>query len=89
MALIAAIMGQYKEYPRPAQNARMEGTGELFFVLDHSGDIVSRELRKSSGHELLDKEILDLLDRVGQFPRFPEGIDAPRLEIVVPIQFSL
>lgn len=89
MAKLAAILARHKRYPRRAQSRRQEGTGQLYFVVDSGGRIVKSSLRRSSGHRLLDKEILDILGRVGRLPPIPDDLGVANLEIVVPIQFSL
>ncbi|MEO0993448.1 MAG: TonB family protein [Pseudomonadota bacterium] len=89
MSRLAAILARHKRYPRRAQSRRQEGTGHLFFVVEQSGRISRRELRRSSGHSLLDDEILAILSRVGSFPPIPDEVGLARLEIVVPINFDL
>lgn len=86
---LMAILTQHKRYPRWAQSRQQEGIGELYFVVAESGDVLSLRLHKSSGHRLLDKEILSILERVGKLPPIPSSIGTNQLEIVVPIVFNL
>ncbi|MEM9100545.1 MAG: TonB family protein, partial [Pseudomonadota bacterium] len=89
MAQVAAILQRNKKYPRRARSRRQEGTGQLYFVVDSNGTIVASTLRKSSGHKLLDKEILTILERVGKLPPFPDDLSVAKLEMIVPIQFVM
>lgn len=89
MSQVAAILSRHKRYPRRAQSRRQEGTGRLFFVVEQNGRVSAMRLQKSSGHRLLDDEILAILGRVGSFPPIPGEIGVARLELVVPINFSL
>ncbi|MEL6220562.1 MAG: TonB family protein, partial [Pseudomonadota bacterium] len=84
-----ASLSRHKRYPRRAQSRRQEGTGRLFFVVEQNGRVSAMRLQKSSGHRLLDDEILAILGRVGTFPPIPGEIGVARLELVVPINFSL
>ncbi|MEM8790177.1 MAG: energy transducer TonB [Pseudomonadota bacterium] len=88
-AEVSAILARNKRYPRRAQSRRQEGIGQLHFVVLADGTIVTSSLRKSSGHRLLDNEILEILSRVGSLPPFPDDIGVAQLEFVVPIHFQL
>ncbi|MEM9148672.1 MAG: TonB family protein [Pseudomonadota bacterium] len=89
MSRLAAILSRHKRYPSRAQSRRQEGTGRLYFVVEQNGRVSAMRLQKSSGHRLLDDEILAILGRVGTFPPIPEDVGVARLEVVVPINFNL
>ncbi|MEM6355025.1 MAG: TonB family protein [Pseudomonadota bacterium] len=89
MSELAAILARHKRYPRRAQSRRQEGVGHLYFVVDASGAVGAMRLTKSTGHRLLDEEILAILGRVGRLPPIPEDVGVARLEIVVPVNFDL
>ncbi|MEM9011166.1 MAG: TonB family protein [Pseudomonadota bacterium] len=88
-ARIQAILAQNKRYPRRAQSRRQEGTGQLYFVVRADGAVSGIRLQSSSGHAILDDEILAILRRVGALPPFPADLGVPQLELVVPITFDL
>ncbi|MEL6311028.1 MAG: energy transducer TonB, partial [Pseudomonadota bacterium] len=89
MSRLAAILTRHKRYPRRAQSRRQEGVGHLFFVVEASGSVATIRLTKSTGHRLLDEEILAILGRVGRLPPIPDDVGVARLEIVVPVNFNL
>lgn len=86
---LAALLARHKRYPRRAQSRGQEGVGHLYFVVEASGNVRTVRLQKSTGHRLLDKEILALLDRVGRLPPIPDDIGVAQLELVVPVNFDL
>ncbi len=88
-ATLAALLARHKRYPRRAQARRQEGTGLLYFVVEANGALTTAEVRRSSGHGALDEEILALVRRVGTFPPIPPEVGVARLELVVPISFTL
>ncbi|MEM7176514.1 MAG: TonB family protein [Pseudomonadota bacterium] len=89
VAQLAAILTRHKRYPRRARSRRQQGVGHLFFAVDSGGRVIVSSLRKSSGHRLLDDEILAILTRVGRFPPIPADLGQSRVDVVVPIRFSL
>ncbi len=89
MTQLAAILSRHKRYPRRAQSRRQQGIGELQFIVDERGNIVTYTLHRSSGYSLLDKEIMALLERVGQFPPIPDDMGVAQVEVIVPVSFSL
>lgn len=89
MTELAAILTRHKRYPRRAQSRRQEGTGLLFFVVNADGSVAETRLHSSSGYDLLDREILAILDRVGKLPPIPQEMGVARLEVVVPVNFGL
>lgn len=89
LAAVRAWLEQHKEYPRPARMRRQEGTVLLRFVMDRNGLVLSSSIEQSSGHALLDQAVEDLLRRAEPLPPFPDTRQQARLEVVVPITFSL
>ena len=89
MTQLAAVLSRHKRYPRRAQSRRQQGTGELQFVVDRSGTVVSFSLYRSSGYSLLDKEIMSILERVGNLPPIPDAMGVAQVEVIVPVSFSL
>ncbi|MDL2322242.1 TonB family protein [Desulfosarcina sp. OttesenSCG-928-B08] len=80
---------RYKKYPRTAQMRHQEGVVTVFFVVGRSGKVVSSRIAKTSGHALLDEEVLALLKRVNPFPPIPKDITRDQLEMMQAIQFEI
>lgn len=89
IAQLAAILTRYKRYPRRAKSRRQQGVGRLYFAVDTQGRVIASSLRQSSGYPLLDDEILAIVARVGRFPPIPDDLGQTRVDVVVPIRFSL
>ena len=86
---LAAYLARYKRYPHAAQTKGEEGTVLVRFVLDRSGEVSDTRIVQSSGHALLDTEVLSLLRRAAPLPAMPSSMAASRIEIVVPVAFQL
>ena len=66
-----------------------QGTALLYFVMDQQGHVLRYDLHRSSGFALLDREATALIERAQPLPTPPPSYQQARMEIVVPIQFSL
>jgi TonB family protein len=86
---LLAQLNRFKQYPRAARQARIEGVVMLHFVMDADGKVLSFEIAKSSGRPVLDNEALALIQRAQPLPRLPADFPTRTLDAVVPIEFSL
>jgi protein TonB len=82
-------LAQFRKYPRAAARAGYQGTVMVRFVLDRDGGLRASELLDSSGHALLDRAALELLDRAAPFPPLPSGSGLDEVELVLPIDYRL
>ncbi|MCV0368408.1 MULTISPECIES: TonB family protein [Filomicrobium] len=69
----------------PRTNRR--GTVIVRFTVSPTGQLLSREITKSSGSEQLDKAALAALDKAAPFPPFPKGVVNRELAVSVPFRF--
>lgn len=72
-----------------AQGQRQQGVVYLRFAIDRQGKVLSSQINKSSGFELLDDEVLALVQRAQPVPSPPPDIAGDRIELLVPVAFSL
>ncbi|TKT80974.1 energy transducer TonB [Aquamicrobium sp. LC103] len=86
---LTSYLNRHKRYPRGARNRREEGTVTLSFSIDPSGRVLSASIARSSGYPELDKEVLDMVRRVSPVPAPPPEIARPRMNLAVPVQFSI
>lgn len=86
---LTAHLERHKRYPAVAVSRRQEGTAHIRFTMDRAGRILAAVLERGSGVERLDRESLDLLARAEPLPAPPADVLGDRIELVVPIQFSL
>jgi protein TonB len=85
---VLAQLNRFKQYPRAARQARIEGVVMLHFVMDADGKVQACEIAKSSGRPILDAEALALIQRAQPLPALPADFPARTLDAVVPIAFS-
>jgi periplasmic protein TonB len=88
-AQLVAWLEKYKRYPRAAQEQREQGVVYLRFAIDRQGRVLSSQINKSSGFELLDDEVLALVQRAQPVPSPPPEVTGDRIELLVPVAFSL
>jgi protein TonB len=86
---LRAWLSRHKQYPAAARQGEIEGTVRLYIVVDQDGRIVSRRITQSSGSALLDRAAEQMLTRAEPLPRMPASMRRNRLELVVPVVFSL
>jgi len=80
---------QYKRYPGDAQSRGEEGVVMLSFSVDRSGHVLARQVVKSSGFPDLDQEVIAMIARAEPLPPFPADMPDAKLDLTVPIRFSL
>jgi periplasmic protein TonB len=80
---------QYKRYPSDAQSRGEEGVVQLSFTVDRNGHVLNREIVRSSGHRELDSEVMSMIERAQPLPPFPASMPQAKLDLTVPIRFSL
>lgn len=86
---LLAQLNRFKQYPRAARQARIQGVVMLHFVMNADGRVESFEIAKSSGRPVLDQEALSLIQRAQPLPALPPDFPTRTLDAVVPIEFSL
>ena len=80
---------RFKRYPATAQSRKEEGVVLLSFSLDRSGHVLAHSITHSSGHADLDNEVMAMIMRAEPLPPFPDSMKQPRIDLTVPIRFSL
>jgi protein TonB len=82
-------LNQFKRYPGDAQSRGVEGVVLLSFSVDRAGRVLSHQIVKSSGHPELDAEVTSMIERAQPLPAFPASMTDNKLDLTVPIRFSL
>jgi len=80
---------RFKRYPADAQARGEEGIVLLSFSVDRTGHVLARQIARSSGHSQLDAEVMAMIERAQPLPPFPPSMTADKLDLTVPIRFSL
>ena len=89
LSRLVAHLNAYKNYPYEARIHREQGTVRLRFAIDRQGHVLSYEVVGSSGHPDLDDEARQMIQRADPFPPTPPEFHGERLDLEVPLVFSL
>lgn len=89
LASLQAWLERHRDYPTRARRLAQEGTALLYFSMDRSGRVLEARLAQSSGYDLLDQAVMEMIARADPLPPMPQEMAQVRLELVVPVQFSL
>ena len=76
-------------YPRAARLAGQQGSVVVRFVIDRNGAVLSIVLEKPSGHAILDREAVEMIERAEPFPTMPGEMSGEVLELRVPIAYKI
>ena len=88
----SAVLGRlerFKRYPRDARRNRQEGVVDVRMTIDRAGNVLDREIERTSGVYSLDAEALALIDRAQPLPTPPEEVEGDAISLVVPIEFYM
>jgi len=80
---------KFKRYPGDAQSRGEEGVVLLSFTVDRTGHVMAHQIVHGSGHPDLDAEVMSMIDRAQPLPPFPAEMTDAKLDLTVPIRFSL
>jgi periplasmic protein TonB len=88
-ASLVRQLQRFKRYPAAAQSRNEQGVVLLSFSLDRTGRVLERSIARSSGYADLDNEVMAMIMRAEPLPSFPASMTQARIELTVPIRFSL
>ncbi len=66
-----------------------EGVVLLSFSVDRTGHVLEHRVARSSGYPALDDEVMSMIERAQPLPPFPATMTEDKLDLTVPIRFSL
>jgi periplasmic protein TonB len=89
LATVRSWLHDHKRYPRRARLRMLQGDATIGFVLDRSGRVVSYTLQKSSGHDMLDREVLAMIRRASPMPPIPPSLARNQMDFSVPVRFDM
>ncbi|ENY8263906.1 energy transducer TonB, partial [Campylobacter coli] len=67
-ALLMAHLAKFKKYPQEAIMQKQEGVVRIRVSIDESGNVLSKELKKSCPYAVLNDEVLSLFKRASPLP---------------------
>ncbi|XAK32665.1 energy transducer TonB [Campylobacter coli] len=90
-ALLMAHLAKFKKYPQEAIMQKQEGVVRIRVSIDESGNVLSKELKKSCPHAVLNDEVLSLFKRASPLPKPPKEMlkDGEKISFVMPIDYNI
>lgn len=83
------LLARQQEYPRVAAMRGWEGEVRIRVRVARKGSLLGVTLDHSSGHDILDRHAIAMLEGLGGLPALPDGYDSSELQVVVPVSYSL
>lgn len=87
--LLAAALARERSYPRLARMRGMEGNVEMQLRIGADGQVLSAHILESSGHEVLDRQALAMIEKAQPLPKPPASLPGGELTVRVPVVFRL
>ncbi|EAL5580484.1 energy transducer TonB [Campylobacter coli] len=90
-ALLMAHLAKFKKYPQEAIMQKQEGVVRIRVSIDESGNVLSKELKKSCPYAVLNDEVLSLFKRASPLPKPPKEMlkDGKKISFVMPIDYNI
>lgn len=88
-AIISAILQKHKRYPSRALRRKQEGTVAVVFMVKKNGSLAKYEITDSSGYELLDQAVEEMLKSATPFPPFPSDVKKESITLLLPVDFII
>lgn len=89
LAQLSRHLSRFYEYPRRARRLGQEGAPVITFEFRRDGSLVDHGLRTESGHALLDKAALAMLEQAVPLPPVPDDMSGRTFSYALPVRFSL
>ncbi|GIL41109.1 energy transducer TonB [Roseiterribacter gracilis] len=89
IASIAAQLEHSKRYPRAAKSRGLQGVAIVRVRVDRNGNVLSAQLERSAGSEMLDEEASTLAARAQPLPAAPAMLGAGPFDLLLPVSFRL
>ncbi|MBV8031894.1 MAG: energy transducer TonB [Betaproteobacteria bacterium] len=80
---------RYKKYPRVAMDNNWEGRVLVRMVIGANGMISSLTVISSAGHEILDKQAIDMLQKAKPLVQIPPALRGREFTLEIPVIYSL
>lgn len=87
-ARLAAHLNRHKRYPLAARRRHEEGVVELRLLIGRDGTVIQGRV-SLPGPKALSEAALRMLEEAKPLPPFPDGMPQSRIDVVVPISFTL
>ncbi|EDO8256868.1 TPA: energy transducer TonB [Campylobacter jejuni] len=90
-ALLMAHLTKFKKYPQEVIMQKQEGVVRIRVSIDESGNVLSKELKKSCPYAALNNEVLSLFKRASPLPKPPKEMlkNGDKISFVMPIDYNI
>ncbi|MGR6692952.1 energy transducer TonB family protein [Campylobacter jejuni] len=90
-ALLMAHLTKFKKYPQEAIMQKQEGVVRIRVSIDESGNVLSKELKKSCPYAALNDEVLSLFKRASPLPKPPKEMlkNGNKISFIMPIDYNI
>lgn len=88
-SILQGAFAKHKKYPRLAQMRGWQGIVRVRLEMSAEGAVISSVVSESSGHEILDKQALEMVRKATPLPQPPEILRNQAFTILVPVAFRL
>ncbi|ELE7162274.1 energy transducer TonB [Campylobacter jejuni] len=90
-ALLMAHLTKFKKYPQEAIMQKQEGVVRIRVSIDESGNVLSKELKKSCPYAALNDEVLSLFKRASPLPKPPKEMlkNGDKISFIMPIDYNI
>ncbi|MEQ6250214.1 energy transducer TonB [Sulfitobacter sp. HNIBRBA3233] len=85
---IVLLISKAKTYPPQARSDRIEGEVQVKFTVDRYGALISTEVAKSSGSEILDRAALRTVEGLEKMPTPPNYLAGDAFALIIPLRYS-
>lgn len=86
---LSQAIGKHQRYPRVAQMRGWQGTATVALKFGSGSRLVAATVTRSSGHEVLDDQALEMVRDAQPLPSPPERLRNREFTVLVPIVFRL
>jgi protein TonB len=86
---LAAHLSRFKRFPPEAQRRGEQGVVQMRITLGRNGEVLAMSMARSSGFADLDDEAEAWIRRATPLPPIPPDIARERVNLVVPLRFTL
>ena len=86
---VATQARRFKRYPAQAMASGWEGSAEIRVEVGSDGRPRAATVVRASGHELLDRAALAMIDAGALRARLPESLRGKAFAVVLPVVFNL
>lgn len=84
-----SAISKHKKYPKIAAMRNWQGEAIVELELDGNGKLKSKKIIQSSGHDVLDRQALEMVEKALPFPAPPDVLRGTNFTITVPVPFKL